>query len=167
MIIARRLVVWAGAHAWLGWLFCLPIAWKFAVWATDTTPPFQLLAQAVVVSGPPGGEVAFEAEVRRDLDRECSVAFSRHIVDARGFRHDFEGEPRYLSAEGLRRMDDDMGGKLRLIVNIPKAAAVGPAVYAAELRYVCNPLQTLFPIRTHMTLPFDVLPAAPRPEAQQ
>lgn len=166
MIVARRLVVWAGAHAWLGWLLCLPILWKAAVWATDNTPPFQLLAQAVVVSGPPGGEVAFEAHVRRDLERECSVSYSRHIIDARGFRHDFESEPGYLSANGLRQMDNDMGGQLRLVVNIPKAAAVGPAVYSAELRYVCNPLHSMFPIRAQLALPFDVLPAVPRAEAQ-
>jgi hypothetical protein len=159
MIAIRRMVIWAGAHAWLGWLLCLPILFKFAQWGTDNVAPFELLATTTVVPGPPGGEVLFESAVRRDLHRECSVRYSRHIVDSRGFRHDFEMEPRYLSADGLRRMDKDMGQRLKIVVNIPKAAAVGPAIYAAELNYVCNPLHTLFPLRVTMAMPFDVLPA--------
>ena len=160
MIAVRRVVVWAGAHTWLGWLLCLPLLFKLASWVTDTDPPFEFLSRVETVAGSPGGEVSFEGEVRRDLDRDCSVSYSRHIVDSRGFRHDFEIEPRHLSSEGLRKMALDMDNKFRLVVNIPKAAAVGPAVYATELRYICNPLQIAFPITVHTALPFEVLPAA-------
>jgi hypothetical protein len=165
MIVARRLVVWAGAHAWLGWLLCLPILWKVAGWAADNTPPFEIHSYEVASSGPPGGEVRFHGLVRRDLERGCSVSFTRHIVDARGFRHDFDSDPRNLSAQSLRKMAAEMKDDLRLAVNIPKAAAVGPAAYTTDLAYVCNPWQRAFPIHLVMTLNFDVLPAAP-PEAR-
>lgn len=160
MNFVGRMILWAGRHAWLGWLLCLPIAFTLLRWAMDDSPPFALLATTKVVSGPPGGEVFFDSAVRRDLHRDCSVRYTRHIVDARGFRHDFEMEPRYLSADGLRRMDKDMGQRLKIVVNIPKAAAVGPAIYAADLYYICNPLHSLFPLRVHTAMRFDVLPPA-------
>ena len=149
-----RAIKWAGQHAWLGWLLCVPIFWLAGDWAFDRHPPFAIIGPVMARNAPPGGTAYFVADVRRDLDRDCSVRFSRYLIDGAGVRHDFAVDPRVMTADGLRAMDTLMAGKLRLAVEIPRGANPGRATYTTELIYVCNPLHKWWPIEVSMPLRF-------------
>lgn len=149
---------WAGRHAWLGWLLCVPVAWQLLDWIIDREPPFAALGAAQASPVRAGGTVVFIAAVRRDLDRDCTVQFSRHLIDGLGIRHDFAADPRVMTADGLREMDSAMGHQLRLAVNIPAGAAPGPATYTSDLIYRCNPVHVLWPIAVSMPLRFHIDP---------
>lgn len=151
-----RVIAWAGRNAWVGWLFCLPLVWTLISWALDRNPPFAIVGPIQVVNAKPGETAFFTAEVRRDLDRECSVDFSRYLIDGVGVRHDFGADPRVMTADGIRAMDVLMGGRLRLAIEIPRGANPGPAVYTSELRYRCNPLHQWWPIEVTMPLRFKI-----------
>lgn len=147
-------IKWAGRNAWLGWLLCLPIFWIAADWAMDRHPPFAIIGPVIVRNAPPGGTVFFVADVRRDLYRDCSVRFSRHMIDGAGVRFDFATEPRVMTPDGLRAMDILMAGKLCLAVDVPRGANPGKAVHTTELIYICNPLHRWWPIEVSMPLRF-------------
>ena len=152
-----KAIQWAGRHAWLGWLLCLPVFMQLGEWAFDRSPPFAVVGPVTALGARPGETAYFNAEVRRDLDRECSVVFSRYMIDGAGVRHDFARDPRVMTPNGLRAMDVLMAGQLRLAVEIPRGANPGPAVYATELRYTCNPIHKLWPIEVTMPLRFWIL----------
>ena len=153
-----KAIKWAGQHAWLGWLFCLPVFWTLGEWAFDRDPPFAVVGPVMAFNAAPGETAFFNADVRRDLDRECSVIFSRHMIDGAGVRHDFAKDPRVMTSDGIRAMDLLMAGRLRLAVEIPRGANPGPAVYTTELQYSCNPLHRIWPIDVTMPLRFRIEP---------
>lgn len=131
----------AAALAQLGW------------WALDRHPPFELLKINTVEVHQ--NVVRFNLNVRRDLERGCSVEFGRHLIDADGFRHD-TSVGQIMDAPALAEMDRRMGGKLLLSMDLPAGFVRGPATMVTVLKYSCNPLQTLWPIQVQMTVPFEV-----------
>lgn len=147
-------IQWAGRHSWLGWLLCVPIFWTVLDWALDRHPPFAIIGPVMAHNAAPGGTVFFLADVRRDLDRDCSVRFSRYLIDGAGVRFDFAVDPRVMTPDGLRAMDILMSGKLRLALEVPRGANPGKAVYTTELIYTCNPLHAIWPILVSMPLRF-------------
>ena len=153
-----RIVVWAEKNSWLAWLLCVPILWQAGVWLTDRSPPFAVIGPVVMKNAKPGEMAFFTAPVRRDLDRNCSVQFSRHLIDGRGIRFDLTKEPGMMTAAGLRAMDAAMGGYLRLAVDVPEAAAPGPAIFATDLSYACNPIHRAWPIEVSLEILFVIEP---------
>lgn len=154
----RKLISWAGHNAWAGWLLSLPFLLMAGVWLTDRAPPFAVIGPVVVSNARAGEIVYFTAPVRRDLDRECSVVFSRHIIDVRGIRFDISTAPGVMTAAGLRAMDAAMGAYLRLAVEVPEQAAPGQAAFVTELSYACNPVHRAWPIEVSMPLLFLIQP---------
>jgi hypothetical protein len=142
--------------AWLAWLL-IGISGAGLAWMiSDSTPPFSLTGY--VANVPRRGELLrVDATVWRDLDRNCSVAFSRHIFDAAGVRWDVLASAN-MTAFALRQLDEQAPGHLRLAVPIPAGAAVGPAKLVTPLEYQCNPWHGIRPIESTMTIDFEVLP---------
>jgi hypothetical protein len=158
-LMPRRFFDWTLRHAKVGWwLACLLVVGWPLRWACDRESPFAITGPVTVINARAGQEVFFDAPVRRDLDRECSAMFTRWIVDSDGFRRDFERDPRFASAEDIRRMDAQMNHRLQLAVPVPLAMPVGKAQYMTSLKYECNPLHKRFPIEVTMALEFEVLP---------
>lgn len=152
------MVAWAGRNSWIGWLFSLPFLVQGGVWLADRSPPFAVIGPVVVTTARPGDIAFFTAPVRRDLERDCSVVFSRHIVDVRGIRFEVSKEPGVMTAAGLRAMDAAMGSYLRLAVEVPEQAAPGQAAFVTELSYACNPIHRAWPIEVSMPLLFLIQP---------
>ena len=132
-----------------------------AYWATGYAPPFAAIDPIVAEPAAPGQTAIFRsALVRRDLDRECSVRFSRHFIDAGGVRFDYAGQAG-MTAAGLRDMNTRMQNGFRLASVIPAGALPGYGEVVTELFYVCNPMQLIWPIEVTMRYPVLVL-AAPK-----
>ena len=141
----------------LPWLVISLALVQVSVWAMDRSPPFALLSFKVN-SPQPGQLLTVEAKVRRDLDRECSVYFSRYLFDSIGVRYDLTG-PQMMSPSAIRQMDSLAPGELNLILPVPTTFRPGPAVFSTVLEYRCNPLQDLIrPIYVQMHIAFEVMP---------
>lgn len=153
-----KIIDWAGRNVWIGWLLAIPFLLQGVIWLTDRAPPFSVIGPVVVSNARPGEIIYFTAPVRRDLDRECSVMFSRHIIDVRGIRFELTKEPGVMTAAGLRAMDAAMGKYLRLAVEVPEQAAPGQAAFVTELSYACNPVHRAWPIEVSMPLLFLIQP---------
>lgn len=123
----------------------------------DREPPFKLLSYATN-QPTPGGTLIVRAHVRRDLERECSVTFSRYLFDKVGARHEASGQ-QLMTPQALRNMDALAPGELNLQVPIPSIFPPGPATLTTVLEYRCNPLQDLLrPISVELNMAFEVLP---------
>lgn len=136
-------------------LVCLAqVVW----WVFDTTPPFSVLSYTSTPTRA-GGSTRIEAIVKRDLGRDCSVIFSRHLFDASGVRFDITGQ-QMMSASALKTLNEISPDKLRLNIAVPAIAAPGRALVTTVLEYRCNPWQESIgrPIRVEMKTYFDVLP---------
>lgn len=141
---------------WIPWLFLALVVGQFALWALDREPPFALIS-ATSNTPNPGGVLEIEAKVRRDLDRECSVEFSRYLFDSAGFRHESFG-PQKMSPKALREMDAHAPGQLNVRLRVPYEFPPGKGVASTVLEYRCNPLQdVLRPINVEMNIPFEVV----------
>lgn len=122
----------------------------------DNSAPFVL--RGYNVFNAQAGQVAFiNGNAARDLKRECSVKFSRFLMDSQRIRHEIPGESS-MTADALRAMDREMGGALRLAIRIPADAAAGPAKLMTVLRYRCNALHELWPIDMLLEMELEVLP---------
>jgi hypothetical protein len=150
-----RLLRFAAARPWLGWLLFTPFLAVVLFWMLDRTPPFQQVGPAKIENIPrPGGAVVLSMPVRRQLSRDCSVHFYRHLFDGGGHRIDNVGEG-FLTADGLRVQASRMGPDwMRLTVPIPAEAQPGSALLVSQLEYSCNPVHSIWPIQVNLLMPF-------------
>lgn len=142
--------------AWLAWLLLIVSGGGLALMIGDDDPPFRLIGYTVEPVRP-GGVLRVTADVQRDLDRECSVVFSRHMFDSLGTRIDLAGT-RNMTADAIRVLDEVSPGKLRLALPIPAYAAAGPAKLVTPLSYQCNAWHAMRPIETTTVMVFEVSP---------
>lgn len=141
---------------WLPLLFLVAVLGQCTAWMLDRSPPFRLLSYWTN-QPKPGGTLVVRAKVQRDLDRECSVTFSRYLFDKVGARHEASG-PQMMTPKALRNMDALAPGELNLQIPIPTNFPPGPAMLATVLEYRCNPLQdVLRPIGVELNMAFEVL----------
>lgn len=146
---------------WMHRLLVVPVIiivlfWiELAIWALDRHPPFEILnVEPATVE--PGQAVYLKAQVRRDVDRNCSVQYTRHIYDGANFRHDLEGVQR-MNSEAIRTMDARAPGQLNLTIRVPSNAAPGNASLVTALDYECNPLHAMWPIHVVSEMRFTIM----------
>jgi hypothetical protein len=140
----------------VAWALLLSSFIGLGLMVMDDSPPFETISY---VSTPvkPGGVARFEAIVKRDLSRRCSVTFSRHAFDSTGLRLDLVPATS-MTADALEGLERATPGRLRVAVGIPPFAAPGPARLVIPLSYVCNPWQAIRPIEMVMEMSFEILP---------
>ena len=142
------------------WLWMLILAVSIAQviwWSLDREPPFRVDAVRVT-NARQGGLVHIDAEVYRDVRRECGVTLSSHIYDSTGARFVLDGS-RVISSSGIAAMERKTPGKLLRTIQLPAGVAVGPASMVSSMAYTCNPLQeVLRPIQVQTEFQFEVLP---------
>ena len=125
-------------------------------WTFDRHVPFEMY-RYTTVPAKPGGTLYIQAEVRRDLHRNCSVSFSRVMYDVKGVRF-WESPETYINPKGLADMDLQMKGDLFLALPVPLNAPVGPMTISTYLKYKCNPIHSFWPIETTININTNVLP---------
>jgi hypothetical protein len=130
---------------------------QLAWWAMDRDPPFQVLSYRVWPVRA-GGVLWIDADVRRDLARDCHVELSSSIVDSIGVRWDL-GTTQSVSPEGIRELDAKSPGKLMRKMQLPPGMTPGPASVLSSMIYRCNPLHDVArPISVQTRFDFEVLP---------
>jgi hypothetical protein len=126
-------------------------------WSMDRSPPFRVDAVRVT-NAQQGGVVRIDAEVFRDVRRECGVTLSTHLYDATGARFTIDSTA-IISSAGIAAMERKTPGKLLMTIQLPAGVAVGPASMVSSMAYTCNPLQELLrPIHVQTEFTFEVLP---------
>ena len=142
---------------WLPRLVLIGVLIWVGTMALDREPPFRLMSYWTN-QPKPGGVLVVRAKVHRDLERECSVTFSRYLFDKVGARHEASG-PQLMTPQALRNMDALAPNELNLQVPIPATFPPGAATLTTVLEYRCNPLQdVLRPINVELNMPFEVAP---------
>jgi hypothetical protein len=127
---------------------------QIAVWALDRRPPFHLVSVQPALAIP-GQSVVLTMVVRRNVERECSVTWSRWVFDGRNVRIDLEGQQQ-MGAAGISDIEVRNAGRLTISVPIPSSAFPGGAELVYDLDYVCNPLQRWWPINVVARVPFEI-----------
>lgn len=130
----------------------LTLTWWSVV---DSSPPFYVKEYTQPAAVHAGGTVVFMLPVYRDVARNCSVKWTRHLIDSNSIRYDIDKD-RFMSAESLRTMNKMMGQMLKISVDVPQEVSVGRTVLVTNLHYACNPWQKLFPIEVTLYFPFEV-----------
>jgi len=127
------------------------LAGLVAYWSMDRKPPFELKSY-ISSAGVPGQIIVIDAIVKRDLDRNCSVTFSRAFFDSRGARTELTDGAMLMNARALFEMNKLNPGQLRLPVKIPVGATSGEGTVMTILDYVCNPTHLIKPIPLVLTM---------------
>ncbi len=140
----------------VAWVLIALSAAVVIYWAFDRSPPFVML-DYTAFNGRRGETVLVAANVDRNLERNCSVTFSRYLFDAKGVRSDLSGI-QYMTASALAQMERDNPSKLLLSVKLPDNVQPGPAKLVTSLEYVCNPIQRIWPLDVLMEMNLVVLP---------
>lgn len=139
------IAVLIGAACILGALF------QLMLWASDRHPPFTMTAY----TAPPvkaGQSVIVKAKVIRELDRDCSVTYSRMLFDSSGSRFDITPGAQLMTAEALEDLNRRSPNSLVFSVVIPPQATPGVGALITVMNYVCNPIHKLYPVSVLMTV---------------
>ncbi len=129
---------------------------QVVLWAMDRTPPFVVNGYT---SNPThrGEIVKIKVDVKRELDRMCSVTYSRMFLDAKGVTWDLTEGVRLMTAKSLDELDRRNPDMLVIKIKVPEQAAAGRGSVMTVLEYVCNPVHQLYPIPMVMVTDVDVL----------
>lgn len=149
-VAAAQLILAIGAAVFLYGMFA------------DRSPPFVLLSVEPAAARP-GDTVVIRAKVQRDLARGCSADFSRYmwgptIIGGAEVETRFVLGASHASPEMLAMMDKRWPGGLVIAEKVPDRMIPGSARITADIEYVCNKAQVLWPINVHAEFPFQVLP---------
>lgn len=126
------------------------------IWALDRRPPFEMY-EYTVNQPAPGGTLEVHASVRRDLNRRCSVKYTRVMYDEKGRRF-WESPELTMSDKAITEMDVKMNSKLDILVSVPDDAPVGKISLITDLQYNCNPIQAFWPIPVVTTVETKIIP---------
>lgn len=140
-----------------GALFCVLFALVIAYWAVDRDVPFTLESYAVEPVKA-GTTTTVRAKVKRDLDRRCSVVFSRTFYDASGVRYELTEGVQFMNALALDAYNERSPDMLAFSVKVPPSATPGKGSVMTALNYECNPIHQFFPISTVLEMNLEVLP---------
>jgi hypothetical protein len=146
---------WSERWLWLARTVILLSLLIVIGYAMDRRVPFRVDATDYA-EGQRGSHVVLKADVWRDVSRHCSAEFARYVFDAAGARFDLGNS--IATDAMIRDMERRQPGRLVVAIDIPEAAAVGPARMVTTLQYRCNKVHSLWPIETTTEIPFTVLP---------
>ena len=151
-----RITHWMERYIIVSWMVIAGASAVLAYWALDRTPPFAL--GSYTVFNAQAGQTAFvNASVKRTATRDCTVTFSRYLIDSQRIRHDLGGS-QYMSAAALAQMERDMPDSLRLAIKLPMDMPVGPANLVTASEYRCNPMHGMWPVDVLLEMKLEVLP---------
>ena len=140
----------------VGCIFVLLAIGQIIAWSVDRRIPFRMISY---VANPtlPGDTLIVRANVQRDLQRRCSVTYSRMFHDASGARFDITPGVQMMTADALDDLNRRTPDTLILSVTVPPKAAPGKGALISVLDYVCNPTHQLYPVSMLMTIDVEVL----------
>ena len=139
--------------AWAVVITCA--AWLIAM-ILDTDPPFRMLSYAATPARP-GSVTHIDAVVQRELDRRCSVIYSRVLFDREGRRTDL-GPAMILPRQAIEDLDARQRNHLLVEVKIPEHVPPGRATIVTAAFYRCNIWHAIAPIEVTMSWEVVVLP---------
>lgn len=147
---------WLQRLRWIPLLVLFMAAVQVIIWAAEREPPFHVIKGEVVPPTKPGGTLRIEGDVYRDISRECYVTIIHWIEDSAGFRHFLPSIG--LTHESIKRTHAMTPGKTKYVARVQPDVPLGPAVYHAENKYVCNPWHLVVaPIVVVTDLAFEVV----------
>ena len=147
----------ANALTLIGAALFFPSLLLTGYWSFDRHAPFELLDYKAG-RGKPGDTIVIYGNVRRDVERHCSVTYSRHFYDSTGASYELTQGPQLMSSAALDELNRINPDTIRLAIQIPKAAAPGRGKVLVSLEYTCNAVHKLWPIEVLTTMDVEVDP---------
>jgi hypothetical protein len=146
---------WLQRLSWVPVSLIIYAAVQTTVWVADREPPFHVLSSRVIPPSIPGAALRIEGQVWRDTSRHCDAEVHHWVEDHLGFRHYLQTVN--IPAESIHKLETDISpGQTKFSAQLPLSVAVGPAVYHAENRYICNPVHVFWPVSVITRIPFEV-----------
>ena len=141
----------------IGSALCMIFAGQLAWWAAERSPPFEMMSYAIAPAR--AGETTIaRALVKRDLDRRCSVVFSRVFFDSNGTRWELTEGTQMMNSSALEAYNLRSPDTLAFAVTVPATAKPGTGSVMTVLDYYCNPVHQSYPIPVVLTMNMEVLP---------
>ena len=134
--------------------FCYLIG-HLGFWFFDSYVPFRVTGEPTYTEATPGKDVKLSIPVERDLEKKCSVLFSRYMYDSKGTYYDLMAT-RFISYKGLVELDKINPDTVKFSFTVPPSAAPGPAIVITQLAYMCNPLQAIWPMDYDMKVTVNI-----------
>lgn len=114
------------------------ITLQLALWATDRTPPIDIISSEAESYAVPEGTLFIRYTVERH--RSCQFKVDRSLITSEQVRIEL-ADSEWAAAPGPMGRDS-----YKTEVIIPSRVPAGPSRYNTILKYQCNPLQALYPI---------------------
>ena len=139
-----------------GTLMMFVVTGQVVAWSMDREPPFTVVS-SVSFPAKAGEVAAIRSVVKRDLDRKCSVTYSRMFIDSKGVAWDLTEGVRLMTASALNELDKRNPDSLVVKVTIPRESSEGIGSLLTVLEYTCNPVHQLYPIPVVMMTDVEVV----------
>lgn len=123
-------------------------------WAFDREPPFVVIDGHIEPPAVPGGVLRITGAVKRDISRNCDLEVTQWVEDSSGYRHYLN--PVAMRSDSIRKLEEISPGRTQYAASIPSTVKIGPSVYHAESRYVCNPVHFVWPVSIITRIAFEV-----------
>ena len=150
-----RLTSWIERYIFVSWMILAGTGIIALYWALDRSPPF-VLGSYTAFNAQPGETMFITASVQRAAEHDCSVRFSRYLVDSNKVRHEIAPDG-FMSATALKDLERESPNQLRIALRVPLAAAPGPGALVTNMEYQCNPLHAVWPIDVLLRMDIEVL----------
>lgn len=136
-------------------LFLCYLIGHLGYWASDSYVPFSVTGPSEHTKAVPGESVTIKVPVKRDVTKKCSVLFSRYMYDSDGTYHDLMAT-RFQSYSGILKLNEINPNQVKFSFTVPEDATPGPATVITQLAYMCNPLQSIWPMDYDMVLTINI-----------
>lgn len=126
-------------------------------WRLDDAVPIEITGPTAEVRAKAGESVKIVIPISRTSSRECGLLYSRYLEDAAGTYHDIMAT-RFAAPKARAARADHNPNELNFSVKIPENAVPGHALLVTQHAYMCNPLQSIWPIDLEITVKVLILP---------
>ena len=149
-----KLTEWLQRHIVISWVVIAMVVGIGTFWALDREPPF-VLHNYTVMAGSPGATVVIEANVSRDIHRNCSAELTRYLVDSAGTPFVLPVNS-FMSAQAIADVERSNPGKFRIPITIPLEAKVGQARVKMPIQYTCNIMHKIRPVSVLLDMELNI-----------
>lgn len=141
----------------IGSLLFLIFIGTIIMWTYNRTPPFEMISYSVPTVKA-GETTVVKAKVKRDIERDCRVLFSRSLYDANGVRYELTDGAQLMNSVALAAYNKNSPDQLSFSVTVPPFAAPGTGHVMVALDYMCNPVHQFFPIPLVLQMDIEIKP---------
>lgn len=130
---------------------------QLGVWRLDNAVPIEVTGPIAEMTVRAGDTLKVVVPIIRTSTRECGLLYSRYLEDSAGTYHDIMAT-RFAAPKARAARAGRNPHELNFSIRIPENSAPGYALIVTQHAYMCNPLQSIWPIDLEIIVKVLVLP---------